>query len=198
MLGSAMNIWCSRQQMRHCTSLKSLRRPPSGSVSSTLPLALGPRLPCFDFPGKGPLMLLSRLSVLAPSCCSSEVGRHTSRRIWTAALSWGKIEVYRWHFFICNKVRVCKRERVYMWMCQLDVWILVLIEGHSSAPPWWPQVYLAARAHPGSRLSGSADQSQPSPSGGNVGRLLKPADSHSACEGQCPSKGGIWHKQANS
>ena len=89
MLGSAMNIWCSRQQMRHCTSLKSLRRPPSGSVSSTLPLALGPRLPCFDFPDKGPLMLLSRLSVLAPCCCSSEVGKHTSRRIWTAALSWG-------------------------------------------------------------------------------------------------------------
>lgn len=89
MLGSAMNIWCSRQQMRHCTSLKSLSRPPSGSSSSTPTLALGPRLPCFDFPGKGPLMLLSRLSVLAPSCCSSEVGRHTSRRIWTAALSWG-------------------------------------------------------------------------------------------------------------
>lgn len=88
MLGSAMNIWCSRQQMRHCTSLKSLSRPPSGSASSPHPLALCPKLPCFDFPGKGPLMLLSRLSVLAPSCCSLEVGRHTSRRIWTAALSW--------------------------------------------------------------------------------------------------------------
>lgn len=29
MLGSAINIWCSREQMRHCTSLMSLSNPPS-------------------------------------------------------------------------------------------------------------------------------------------------------------------------
>lgn len=89
MLGSAMNIWCSRQQMRHCTSLRSLSRLPSCSAASTFPLTFSTRSSCFDFSAKGPLTLLSRLSVLAPSCCSSEVGRQTSRRIWTAALSWG-------------------------------------------------------------------------------------------------------------
>lgn len=88
MLGSAMNIWCSRQQMRHCTSLRSLSRPPSISASSTFLPPLRSGLPSSDLTGLGALMLVSRLSLLAPSCCSSEVGRHTSNKIWTAALSW--------------------------------------------------------------------------------------------------------------
>lgn len=105
MLGSAMNIWCSRQQMRHCTSLKSLSRPPSGSTASMFLLFFCSSFPCFDFPAQGPLMLLSRLSVLAPSSCSSEVGRHTSRRIWTAALSCNKINAYK---FRTNTTKVKK------------------------------------------------------------------------------------------
>lgn len=71
MLGSAMNIWCSRQQMRHCTSCRSMSSPPSGSPSP------------FLFYGHGvPLILLSRLpasplaTALRGPCCSSEVGRH--------------------------------------------------------------------------------------------------------------------------
>lgn len=88
MLGSAMNIWCSKQQMRHCTSLRSLSKPPSISASSGFLLPFAPRLPSFDLTDAGPLMLVSRVSLVAPSCCSSEVGRQTSNRIWTAALSW--------------------------------------------------------------------------------------------------------------
>lgn len=107
MLGSAMNIWCSRQQMRHCTSLKSLSRPPSGSTASMFLLFFCSSFPCFDFSAQGPLMLLSRLSALAPSSCSFEVGRHTSRRIWTAALSCNKINAYE---FRTNTTTVKKKK----------------------------------------------------------------------------------------
>lgn len=94
MLGSAMNIWCSRQQMRHCTSLRLLSRPPSIAAPSAFLQPLSSRAPSFDLTEAGPLRLVCGPSLLAPSCCSSEVGRHTSSRIWTAALSWRQTDVY--------------------------------------------------------------------------------------------------------
>lgn len=94
MLGSAMNIWCSRQQMRHCTSLRSLSRPPSISAPSELLLPLASRLPSFGLSDGGALTPVSGFSLSAPSCCSSDVGRHTSNRIWTAALSWWPRRIY--------------------------------------------------------------------------------------------------------
>lgn len=52
MLGSAINIWCSREQMRHCTSLISLSNPPSvhflGPTSCTS-ACCDHRAPAFPF-----------------------------------------------------------------------------------------------------------------------------------------------------
>lgn len=88
MLGSAMNIWCSRQQMRHCTSLRSLSRPPSALRPPWDPVS--PTCLRMGKPGAD-WMHLNRLSPAPPpDSCSSSWGdaKHTSSRICTAALSW--------------------------------------------------------------------------------------------------------------
>lgn len=133
--------------MRHCTSLRSLSRPPSISASSTFLLPLSSRLPSSDLTGLGPLMLVSRLSLLAPSCCSSEVGRHTSNKIWTAALSWRKTDVYVWEkstlgrdIFAHFKHHSQERCDVTVLRARVDILCMFTIpelpEVHSLAPPW--------------------------------------------------------------
>ena len=82
MLGSAMYIWCKRQQIRHWTSrrLQSKLSSPS-SVPLFGVLAV---ITLWTF--------LSKLSGLTPFAFSSSVGKQISKRIWTAALSYKQIK----------------------------------------------------------------------------------------------------------
>lgn len=82
MLGSAMYIWCNRQQIRHWTSrrLQSKLSSPS-SIPLVGVLAV---ITLWTF--------LSKLSGLTRFAFSSSVGKQISKRIWTAALSYKQIK----------------------------------------------------------------------------------------------------------
>lgn len=78
MLGSAMYIWCKRQQIRHWTSRRLQSKLSSPSSIPLFGVLVVITLWTF----------LNKLSGLTPFAFSSSVGRQISKRIWTAALSY--------------------------------------------------------------------------------------------------------------
>lgn len=103
MLGSAMYIWCKRQQIRHWTSRRLQSKLSSPSSIPLFGVLVVITLWTF----------LSKLSGLTPFAFSSSVGKQISKRIWTAALSYKQIK--QWISEVSEKFIWNKSDFVFTW-----------------------------------------------------------------------------------